>query len=126
MAIRRPKHLRTRTIQRSGFGEPLQIIRVQGERERGQWVERESIPIETMGATAPASGSSSRVRELIESGGLRIEELREFWTIETLEPQIDGKSFGDILVFDSERYRVRSTGRWRGFSDSVAVRIEDQ
>ena len=134
MSIERPTHFTARTLQGDGFGEALQIIRTAGAYDgTGEWTATESPPVDTHGATAPGAGQGDnpRVRVLLDGGGVRLDDVRLFWMVESLDPVRppcgdDPGSFGDIVVFAGERYRVRGTARWDGFSETVGVRIEGQ
>ena len=86
-----------------------------------------STPTDTTCSTAPASSNNAdpRVRLLTE-GGVQLDALRQFWTSEELTPALAGSSAGDILIWGSQRWRVRSTGRWGSFSDTIGERMENQ
>ena len=126
MSIKRPAHLTRRQIAGRAFSEGVVLIRLTGggRNKFGEWQATET-PADTVCATAPASGDDARVRELMEDG-VHLEAMRIFWTVEALNPAVEGSSPGDILVFESERWRVRSTKRWGGFSESLAVRQSPQ
>ena len=134
MSLARPPHLVSRQMGGRAFSEPLVILRTSGARDKtGEWTETETRE-ETTCATAPAgtSGSSGgRVRQLME-GGVRLDAMRDFWTVEDLRPAVEeasdgtGGSAGDIVVFEGERYRIDSTARWGGFSESLGIRQEGQ
>ena len=120
----RPTHLSRRTVQERHFGEDVTLIRTTGYRDENQeWRPSES-PVTIRCATAPMPGDDARRRE-IEEGGVRLDEVRLFWTRETLDPA-SLFSAGDILVFEGERFRVGETERWHEISESVAIRQEGQ
>ena len=126
MSLRRPRHLVRRQIRGRAFSEPINLYRVDGERNnRGQLVETVGPAIPTKCATAPASGSDARVRELME-GGVDLGAMRNFWTVEDVNPAEEGGGRGDIIEFLNERYRVQSTQRWGGFSESLCILAEEQ
>ena len=127
MARQRPTHLVERQARGNAFGEAATLVRITGVRdEHGEWAATETETAITC-ATAPASTEDARVRELME-GGVQLDEIRLFWTVETVTVQSDGAapSQGDAIAFAGERYRAHSTKRWRGFSETVGVRIEAQ
>ena len=128
MSIQRPLHLTRRQIRGRMFGESATLITVTTTFNAfGEPVQAES-PAPLTCATAPASegGAGGRVRELME-GGIALEAMRVFWTVETPRPVADD-SAGDIIVFpvDGERWRVHAVEPWGGFSECVGVRQEGQ
>ena len=126
MRLKRPAHLAARQIRGRAFSEPITILRTEGEYNvYGEYHESTtSVPAKC--ATAPVTNlSDSRVRILAEEG-ITLSAMRHFWTVEDLEPVKEGQSAGDIVEFVGEQWRVRVTQRWGGFSESLAVRIENQ
>ena len=65
------------------------------------------------------------MRVLIE-GGVQLDAIRQFWTVEDIAVVDEGHSAGDLFAYEGERWRARATGRWGGFSDTIAVRQEGQ
>ncbi len=125
--LRRPQHLVRRQISGRVFSEPVTILRPQGSRnEFGEYNEIDTR-METLCATAPASGVSQEavLRELTE-GGVQLDSIRVFWTVEDLNPVIEGYDSGDKLIYLGERYRVHLTQRWGGFSETIGKREEAQ
>ena len=53
-----------------------------------------------------------------------LKAIRYFWTVEEVHPVAYDEGPGDIMVYAGERWRVQSTQRWGGVSESVAVRLE--
>ena len=126
MSLQRPTHLDVRQIRGRAFSEPLTIQHTQAEfnvyGEPSESVEAESV---TLCATAPPTGrEDARVRVIME-GGVQLDAIRIFWTVETLH-SVGDHGPGDILIFEGERWRVHGTQRWQGFSESIAVRQEGQ
>ena len=127
MALKRPQHLVRRQISGRVFSEPVTIVRSQGSRnEFGEYVEMETM-VDSLCATAPASGVSQEaiLRELTE-GGVQLDSIRVFWTVEDMNPVVEGDDSGDKLIYLGERYRVHLTQRWGGFSESICKREEGQ
>ena len=125
MAIQRPAHLTARQIRGRMFGESATLITViTSTNAFGEPAQADvSAPITC--ATAPPSGKDDpRVRQLIE-GGIALEAMRLFWTVETPR-SVAADSAGDIIVYAGERWRVRSVAPWGGFSEVVGVRQEGQ
>lgn len=139
MALPRPRHLVHRAMRGRAFSERITILRPNADRNSyREYSERSYNEIETYAATAPASSSSGLVRRLLE-GGVDLEGARIFWTVEELNPVIEGVHAGDQVLWhetrdpDSplfgappEQYRVEATARWGGFSESVCTRREGQ
>ena len=125
MAITRPAHLTRRQIGGRAFGERADLIRTVGMRnEYGEFESTEtSTPIDC--ATSPPERRDDRVRVLTE-GGVQLDALRAFWTVEDVITSVDDTNPGDIILFANERWRARMTERWGGFSDTLGVRIEGQ
>ena len=125
MSIQRPTHLTNRQIRGRMFGEPATLLTVTTSvNDFGESADSEA-PAPITCATAPPPGKEdARVRQLIE-GGVALEAMRLFWTVETPRSVADD-SAGDIIVFEGERFRVRSVAPWGGFSESVGVRLEGQ
>ena len=117
--LRRPTHLSQRQVRGRAFSERVVIQHIIGEHnvfgEPSESVDREA---ETLCATAPASAGSNadaRVREITE-GGVLLEAIRYFWTVEDVHPVAYDEGPGDIMVYAGERWRVQSTQRWGGIS----------
>lgn len=126
MVITRPEHLQNRPIVGRFFSEPVQIITTTGTRNQyGEWTATEAAPVATVCATAPLSAGDARARDPIAEGGIRLSDMRLFWTAESIDPVTDA-SGETILVYAGERWRVSETQRWRGFSETLATRIETQ
>ena len=124
VAIARPAHLTRRQVTGRAFGETATLIRTSGSRDQtGVYTETETRE-DLDCATAPASEFSSRVRAIME-GGIQLDAIRMFWHETDLHPASDGAS-GDLIEYAGDRYRVRSTQRWGGFSQSLGVRQEGQ
>ena len=125
MAITRPAHLIRRQIGGRAFGERADLIRTVGMRnEYGEFESTEtSTPIDC--ATSPPERRDDRVRVLTE-GGVQLDALRAFWTVEDVLTSLDDTNPGDIILFANERWRARMTARWGGFSDTLGVRVEGQ
>ena len=127
MSIARPQHLVERQIKGRAFSEEISLVQTVGAyNNHGEYSESQ-IPSDTLCATAPPSAGDERVRELTQ-GGVKLEDMRLFWTSEDLRPVFDHSS-GDLIIFprrNGEHFRVKSTERWGGFSESLAVRQENQ
>ena len=125
MAITRPAHLTRRQIGGRAFGERADLVRTMGMRNHfGVFEDVETItPIDC--ATAPPDRRDERVRVLTE-GGIQLDALRTFWTVDDIQTSVDDTSAGDIIAYNGERWRARMTARWGGFSDTLGVRIEGQ
>ena len=127
MSRQRPAHLAHRQAIGRAFGEKATLITVTTTcNDFGEPVHAES-PAPITCATAPVSTKDdARVRQLME-GGIALESLRLFWTVETPRPVADD-SVGDIIVYPrgGERWRVHSVAPWGRFSECVGVRIEGQ
>ena len=124
--LRRPQHLVRRQISGRVFSEPLTIVRSHGARNAfGEYVERETT-LETLCATAPVAGVSQDIIRELTQGGVQLDAIRVFWTVEDLNPVVEGRDAGDKLVYLGERYRVHLTQRWGGFSETVCKREEGQ
>ena len=123
MAITRPAHLTRRQIGGRAFGERADLIRTVGMRnEYGEFESTEtSTPIDC--ATSPPERRDDRVRVLT-GGGVQLDALRAFWTVEDVITSVDDTNPGDIILFANERWRARMTARWGGFSDTLGVRAE--
>lgn len=128
MSLKRPNHLAQRQVVGRAFSEKLTLVRTVGSRNvHGEYTEVEQL-FPTVCATAPipsGSAGDARVRLLTESG-VQLDGLRIFWTTQDLNPVVEGHSAGDIVEFNSERYRIRLTQRWGSFSESIGVRQEAQ
>ena len=125
MSLARPSHLVHRQVSGRAFGEEAQLLRVTGQRN-DYWEYQESTnQVDIMCATAPPTAGDPRVRVLME-GGVQLEAMRMFWTAENLEPVQEDGGAGDIVIYAGERWRIRSTQRWGGFSESIGVRQEGQ
>ena len=92
----------------SMFGEDAVLIRLGTpvKNEHGEVIESPPTETKIRVATNPASGSSSRVNILL-SGGARLEDIREFHTIEEIDverrgsdpiPPLSGERFGHRKV----------------------------
>lgn len=134
MGHQRESHFDARTVADT-WAEAAVIVRTGGDiDDNGYWVETETRS-DVMLTTAPPPREDSRVRQLIE-GGVLLEALRLFWTIDEVSPatditadedgDIEGGSAGDIIEWGGERWRVQMTDRWDGMSETMAVRIEGQ
>ena len=125
LILRRPTHLSQRQVRGRAFSERVTIQHIIGEHNvfGEPSTARET---ETLCATAPASSGSNanaRVRDITE-GGVLLKAIRYFWTVEDVHPVAYDEGPGDIMVYAGERWRVQSTQRWGGVSESVAVRLE--
>ena len=125
MSLKRPNHLAQRQVVGRAFSEKLTLIRTVGSRNNvGEYSEVEQL-FPTVCATAPVSGNDARVRLLTE-GGVQLDMMRVFWTVQDLDPVVEGHSAGDIVEFEGDRFRIRLTQRWGSFSESIGVRQEGQ
>ena len=125
MSLKRPAHLAARQIRGRAFSEPITILRTEGEFNVYGEYHESTTSIVTKCATAPVTSTDARVRVLAE-GGIALEAMRYFWTVEDVESVKEGESPGDIIEFVGEMWRVKDTQRWGSFSESLAVRIENQ
>ena len=122
--LQRPSHLVSRQIQGRAFSEAVSLIRTTGTRnEFGEYSETET-GTDTLCATAPVTSTDPRARMLME-GGVQLDAMRIFWMVETPD-SVDDDSAGDILLYESERWRVEQVQRWGGFVEVLAVRQEVQ
>ena len=127
--LERPPHLAQRQFRGRAFGDSAQLVRTAGTAEDdGTWTETEETPIDITCATAPVNGNGNdaRVRQLME-GGVALEAIRTFWTVETITPAEDERSLGDLFVYDGQRWRARGCQPWKDrFTETLAVRQEGQ
>ena len=115
-----------RQVTGRAFSEPATIINGGGAYDdTGRWQPGAETRTDIRCATAPPERSDPRVRELTE-GGVQLDALRRFFTIDDLQPASNETTSGDFIEYEGERWRVDRTGRWGGLSDSLAVRVEDQ
>lgn len=134
----RPVHLQRRRIRRFGKGKVgngvVRLLRDAGAYDDdGKWVDMPETPRDIRANTQPfvSAKDSGRARELVEAG-VQLDAARLFWTEEPLQPVVpadengDGGSAGDVLVWDNQRWRIRSTLRWSYYSESIGVREECQ
>lgn len=125
MPIPRPAALRDRQLTGRAFAVPFVLIRVDGSFDTdGRWVPTETRA-DITGATYPPDRRDARVREITE-GGIQLDALRRFLTLEKVRPAGNDKTPGDIIEYGGERWRVRMTAPWGRFFDTIAVRQEDQ
>lgn len=126
--LARPRHLVHRQIVGRQFSEEATVLRIAGSRDdHGEYSETETST-DILCATAPVNTvNNARVRMLME-GGVQLDSMRLFWTVEDLDPVVEGGGAGDIVVYPRAgvRWRVHDTKRWDEFSESVVVRIEAQ
>ena len=125
MSLQRPDHLQTRPFLKHRFGEDAQLISVTTTLNDFGETSTSETTIDICCATAPPSNGDPRVRRITE-GGVPLEALRLFWMEE--EPRAAGRdeTAGDIIVFNSERWRVTEVQRWGGFNEVLATRLENQ
>lgn len=122
MIIRRP--MRTRQMTGAMFGEPAVLVkRMQTRNRRGEATFTEDeTPIRL--ATNPLSPTDPRVASL-QQGGIRIEDSREFFTIQTISTEPP-----DYIKYDDgngeQEYIAHSTARWGHYSSSIFYRRESQ
>ena len=127
MSIQRPAHLAHRQSIGRAFGELATLITVTTTCNDFGEPEHAEAPAPITCATAPpTTRDNPRVRQLLE-GGVALEAMRMFWTVEQPRSVADD-SVGDIIVFPvgGERWRVHSVGPWGRGSECVGVRIEGQ
>ena len=125
MSIQRPTHLVQRQAIGRAFGESAQLVTVTTSvNDFGEPTTTETSAAITCATAPPPGKDDARVRQLME-GGIALEAMRLFWTVETPRSVADD-SAGDIIVFEGERFRVHSVAPWGGFSESVGVRQEGQ
>lgn len=127
MSTRALKRVRRRLEVSRYFGCPATLVRVMGDFDpnTGAPVETETETAIRC-ATAPATGDDARVRVLTE-GGVQLDSMRRFWTVEPVEPVVEDGGPGDVLIYDGERYRARVVDRWGpGAFEVLAVRQEGQ
>ena len=127
--LERPTHLSTRQIQGRAFSELAALIRTTGMfNQYGEFTDTETQSDIITSSQPVTTGNDARVRELTE-GGVQLNSLRIFYTVEDLNPVTEGESSGDIIVYpraNGERYRVMGTKRWPGYSESIGQRMEAQ
>ena len=124
MPLERPPHLVTRQISGRIFDVAAILIRITGNRDQhGEWSDV-SVETEIKCATAPVQAGDARARTVTE-GGIRLDDARLFWTADELTPA-SNDSPGDMILYAGERWRVKETHRWGGFSESRALRKEGQ
>ena len=99
MSLKRPTHLDERQMRGRAFSEPLTILHIEAEwnvyGEAQTSVEKRT---ETLCATAPPTGREDARVRVVTEGGVQLDAIRIFWTVETLHPVGDHGS-GDILIF---------------------------
>ena len=117
-----PRHVTERFMV-----EPAVMVRSEATKNRIGELSVTETETEITCATHPPSSGDPRVREIME-GGIKLEAMRSFWTVEDLDPVRygPGGSAGAVIVYEGERWRVSGTKRWYGFSEHLCVRIEDQ
>ena len=138
MMLIRPKHLVHRPMRGQSFSVPIVILRARGSWNIYDEYSEEFDRIATYCAYAPISVSSGISRRLME-GGVDVEGALQVWTVEELNPAVEGKNAGDQILFNetmdptnplygepAEMYRVKSTARWGGWSESICERREGQ
>lgn len=119
--MRRPGYTRSRAIKRSFFSEKLTIRREEGRRVQGIWSLANS-DTETTGSTAPPDAGDARVRRVLEEqGGLRLEAMRLFWTVEALDGP-SGTSRGDLVIWDGQLWRVVNSRPYGDFWEAFCQR----
>ena len=84
-----------------------------GTWEPGQTAEREIRVV-----TAPVSGKD---RDLLPEG-LRLSDVRKFWTLERADTVRPGANDGDVIRYAGNEYRVTIVDDWGGFRELTAVR----
>ena len=125
VVIARPEPLTNRQITGRAFGVPVTLIRTGGSWDTtGRWTETET-ETEIVAATAPPDRRDPRVRAITE-GGIQLDALRRFFTVEEVRVAANDQTSGDIIVHEGERWRVMQTAPWGGYFDTIAVRQEDQ
>lgn len=125
MSLQRPDHLTARQMQGRAFSEAISIIRTAGDYNAYGEFEETETPSPSLCATAPSTGQRPQERRLME-GGVALSDMRIFWTVEALDPLVEGQSAGDLVEFGGERFRIRASDNWGGFSESIGVRQEGQ
>ena len=109
------------------FGENATRLSFSGgaRNTSGEWVDGAPREEAIRCASAPmTTQDEARLREL-GVDGITLAGGRRFWTTTTLV-SVDGESAGDLIVYDSERWRVVSVQRWEGFVEAYAQRQEPQ
>ena len=113
MPIARPAHLQTRQYTGTAFGEPVTFVRA-GEGsydENDEWVPGPETRTAMMMATAPGSA----VQRQLEDSGVRLENVRVFWTSELQADAVrtgDSPASADRIVYLGTTYRVFDVDPW--------------
>ena len=124
----RQDRMARRILEGRAFSETALIFRQEAgaRNDYGEWVageeETESVRVATQPLT---SKDAADLRDVVPEGS-RLRDARRFW----LRPDIapirvgTGQTEGDIIEYDSTRYRVLRVERWRGYIAAIGVREE--
>lgn len=92
---------------------PQQImVRSEGQRTEGRWVDGEETPATIMASVQPATlGDHDTLRAT--QGGRRIERVVRIYTDARLNVAGENKTNGDHLLWEGERYLIIAISPWR-------------
>ena len=93
----------------------------------GEWVEGSEMRAEITLVSAPPSDGT--MRDVLPEGA-RLEDWRQFWLADTVQPLRvgEGPTEGDVIEYGGIRYRAWRVKDWapHGFVEVLAVREEGQ
>ena len=120
MSISLQRPLRTRQITGSMFGEPAVLVRRTQTRNRFGEASFTETRTNIRVSTNPLSIRDPRTANLRE-GGIRIEEAREFYTVDKIETNPP-----DYIEWQGDTYVAHTTADYGDFSESIFERKESQ
>ena len=107
-----------REIFRNGvLLEDAELIRGGGSFDvYGEWTPTQAAPVAVRVITAPVGEE----RET-EEGGLRSEAERSFWLRESVTPVVEGRSGGDLIVYEGIEYAAIAVHEWGEFFEVLGI-----
>ena len=106
MALRLPRLL-----------EDAELIRGGGSfNSHGDWTPTQAAPVAVRVVTAP--GWDERDTD---EGGLRSEAERSFWLRESVTPVVEGRSGGDLIVYEGIEYAAIAVHEWGEFFEVLGI-----
>ena len=113
MPIARPAHLQARQYTGAAFGEPVTFVRAgEGSYDANdEWIPGSTISTDMSMATAPGRV----VQRQLKDSGVRIENVRVFWTWELEADAVrtgDTPASADQIIYQGTAYRVFQVDPW--------------
>lgn len=121
--IQRPQHLLASTLWR--LGEEAVLVRESGGTRNayGEWVSGPTTETAIRIATYPeglGTSDDQSLHQLLEAGGIRIDDVRRFYTQADVSPGDDDRG-GDILRWQGHTYEVMQVVDYSTYREIRAV-----